>query len=183
MSTEAQRARCREWKKNNPELVRQSKKRSRDKNGIEGLEKERNYYRDWKKRNPDYHTKYFRKRKAEDPAFKMRCALACRISIALRGTKKSAKTLILLGCTLSEFMTFIEEQWTEGMCWHNYGIGAGKWTIDHIRPCASFDLLDVSQQKECFHYSNLKPCWHSDNVSKGSLWNGKIHRYKQQLKA
>ena len=52
-----------------------------------------------------------------------------------------------------------------------------KWHLDHIRPCASFDLSDINQQKECFHYSNFQPLWAKDNISKGSLYNG--IRYRQ----
>jgi hypothetical protein len=49
------------------------------------------------------------------------------------------------------------------MSFKNYG----KWHIDHIRPCASFDLSKASEQKECFHYTNLQPLWAEDNLSKG----------------
>lgn len=51
--------------------------------------------------------------------------------------------------------------------------------IDHIRPCASFDLTDPEQQKQCFHYTNLKPLWARDNLLQSSSWEGKIHRYKR----
>jgi hypothetical protein len=40
--------------------------------------------------------------------------------------------------------------------------------IDHIKPCAAFDLTDPAQQKECFHFSNLQLLWAEDNLSKGA---------------
>ena len=46
----------------------------------------------------------------------------------------------------------------------------GKIHIDHIRPCASFNLNDPSQQKICFHYTNLQPLWAKDNLRKGTKW-------------
>lgn len=52
------------------------------------------------------------------------------------------------------------------MTWANYGKSG--WHIDHIKPCASFDLSDPDQQKACFHYSNLQPLWAFDNLSKGA---------------
>ena len=44
----------------------------------------------------------------------------------------------------------------------------GEIHIDHIKPCASFDLTDPAQQKECFNYKNLQPLWAFDNISKGA---------------
>jgi hypothetical protein len=58
-----------------------------------------------------------------------------------------------------------ENQFQEWMSWDNHG----EWHIDHIRPCASFDLTDPKQLKECFHYTNLQPLSARDNLSKNSL--------------
>ena len=52
------------------------------------------------------------------------------------------------------------------MSWGNYG----KWHVDHIRPCASFNLVNEEEQKKCFHYTNLQPLWAKDNLSKGSKY-------------
>lgn len=51
----------------------------------------------------------------------------------------------------------------------------GGWEVDHIRPCASFDLTDTGQQKECFHWTNLQPLWELDNDRKDSWYNGVRH--------
>jgi hypothetical protein len=58
----------------------------------------------------------------------------------------------------------MESLFLEGMSWDNYG----KWHIDHIRPCSSFDLSDTEQQKICFNYKNLQPLWAEDNLRKGA---------------
>jgi hypothetical protein len=70
----------------------------------------------------------------------------------------------LCGCTIPELMLHLQSQFKEGMHWNNYG----KWHIDHIRPCASFDLTDPEQQRQCFHYTNLQPLWAQENLSKGA---------------
>jgi len=49
------------------------------------------------------------------------------------------------------------------MSWANYG----EWHIDHIVPCAAFDLTDARQVGLCFHWLNLRPCWARDNAAKG----------------
>ncbi len=44
----------------------------------------------------------------------------------------------------------------------------GRIHVDHIRPCASFDLTRASQQRACFHFTNLQPLWAADNRRKGA---------------
>lgn len=86
------------------------------------------------------------------------------MNYALRGKgKKCATTVALLGISLEGAKTHIENQFKNGMSWSN----AGEWHIDHIIPCASFDLSDPEQQKKCFHYTNLQPLWGKDNQKKG----------------
>ncbi|NBQ17559.1 hypothetical protein EBU24_04530 [bacterium] len=80
------------------------------------------------------------------------------------GIGKSKHTMELLGCSIEELKIYLEKQFVKGMCWNNYGKKG--WHIDHILPCASFDLTDPEQQKICFHYTNLQPLWAKDNYKK-----------------
>ncbi len=89
---------------------------------------------------------------------RIRCAMKRSI------TKKSEKTMDLIGCSISFLMNYLEEKFQEGMTWDNQG----KWHIDHIVPCASFNLSNPEEQKVCFHYTNLQPLWALDNMRKGS---------------
>jgi hypothetical protein len=50
----------------------------------------------------------------------------------------------------------------------------GKWHIDHIIPCASFDLRCPVQQLACFHYNNLQPLWAEDNIRKRDKINYEV---------
>ena len=54
------------------------------------------------------------------------------------------------------------------MTFENYG---DYWHMDHIKPCASFDLNDEEEQKKCFHYTNLQPMEGKENMSKGSKYD------------
>lgn len=105
-----------------------------------------------------------RKRRATDPQFRIACLLRGRLSAALRNKQKRGSAVELLGCTIPELVTHLEEQFTDGMSWESQGA----WHIDHILPLSSFDLEDLEQLKIACHYTNLQPLWASDNCSKGS---------------
>lgn len=100
-----------------------------------------------------------------DPSFKLIRLLRDRVTKAIKKsyTKKASSTRELLGSSVAYVRKHLESQFVDGMSWDNHG----EWHIDHIRPCASFDLSDPEQQKECFNYKNLQPLWAKDNLSKG----------------
>ena len=113
-----------------------------------------------------YMRNYYNRRNKYDIVFKMMNVLRARVraSIKNNGGIKSFKTIKLIGCSVSKCMKHLEKQFTKGMSWANYG----KWHVDHIKPCASFDLRKVSEQLKCFNYKNLQPMWAVDNLRKGS---------------
>jgi len=102
-----------------------------------------------------------------DVNFKIKENLRHRIySVLYNKYNKSNSTSKLIGCSLKELKDHLESQFKEGMSWDNYGKNG--WHIDHILPCALFDLTDPEQQRKCFHYTNLQPLWAADNLSKGA---------------
>jgi hypothetical protein len=98
-----------------------------------------------------------------DINFKIRHYLSTRLYKALKGYSKSKRTLELLGCSIDRLKQHLESQFTKGMSFNNYG----KWHIDHIKPCARFNLSLVSEQRSCFNYTNLQPLWAVENLRKG----------------
>ena len=127
-------------------------------------------------------------RRKTDINYKLKKLLARRMLSAIKNIKvsldievnKCARTVELLGCSLTEFKHYLESKFTVGMNWENHGYGDNCWHIDHIKPCSAFDLTQESQQKECFHYSNLQPLWQKDNLTKRAYYNGVD--YKNRLK-
>jgi hypothetical protein len=87
-----------------------------------------------------------------------------RLLLSLKGNNKSKTTMKLLGCTIEQLWLHLEKSFKPGMTRHNHG----KWHIDHIKPCASFDLSNPKEQAKCFHYTNLQALWAHENLSKGS---------------
>lgn len=125
----------------------------------------------WGDRNREKYNAYQRNKKATDPRYKLRRILQSRLNdiLSYTGTKKAVKTLSLIGCDLPTLKRWIESKFQEGMSWENHGITG--WHVDHIRPCASFDLTNPDQLKACFNYKNLQPLWAKHNLSKSSRWN------------
>jgi len=103
-----------------------------------------------------------RNRRKNDNIFRLIGNLRTRVWGVLKKNYKSTNTLKLLGCSIKQLKSHLEIQFTCGMSWKNYG----KWHVDHIRPCSSFDLSKSSEQLECFHYTNLQPLWAEDNLIK-----------------
>jgi hypothetical protein len=115
-----------------------------------------------------------RKREKKDVGFRLLQRIRGRISAALNGRVKDSSALKLIGCTLPELKAHLEKQFKADMSWSNYG----KWHVDHIRPCASFDFNDPVSISQCLHYTNLQPMWKMDNIKKNSNWEGKLIRRK-----
>jgi hypothetical protein len=101
--------------------------------------------------------------------FKIKDGMRKRILEVLKrdGGKKTQRTMKLVGCTVEELKQHIEKKFKPGMSWEQRHL----FHIDHIIPCASFDLTKLSQQKKCFHYTNLQPLWAIDNIKKGAKLN------------
>lgn len=160
------------------------------KNRLDVIKKQRQYskshkleIKDYRKKNFNYRSKYMRKwrlknhthiltyknkyeqtRKKSDVGYKMLCNLRNRIIIAMKNNSKCSSTKELLGCSIEDLKSYLQSKFITGMTWENYGrLG---WHIDHIRPCSSYDLSDPIQQQQCFHFTNLQPLWHIDNVRK-----------------
>jgi hypothetical protein len=119
------------------------------------------------KNNPEYYNQYRINRYNTDPQFKLRIVLGNRLNGVLKKNKtnKTSNIIVLLGCSLDEVKQHIEKQFTELMFWENHGI---YWEIDHIIPCDKFNLIDIEQQKQCFHYSNLQPLTKTENRHKSN---------------
>jgi hypothetical protein len=103
-----------------------------------------------------------------DLSYRLKNILQKRIVANVRGYYKSQSTIELLGCSIEEFKQHLESQFHKDprISWETYGPKG--WHIDHIKPCASFDLSDPEQQKICFRYTNMQPLWWDLNISKSN---------------
>ena len=150
----------------NKEKIKEREKQWYLKNKEKVNEKQKQYYLKNKEKVIEQKKQYIDQRRKKDPNFKLRYNLRARILVALKGTVKSESTIELLGCSVKECWNHLEQQFKPGMTRKNHGL----WHIDHIKPCASFDLTKPEEQKKCFHYTNLQPLWAAENMSKGAKY-------------
>ncbi|KKL10390.1 hypothetical protein LCGC14_2556310, partial [marine sediment metagenome] len=136
------------------------------KNKEKRLKKSKDWYFKNKEKVVKRNIKRNKKRREESVDIRIRDSLRTRIRIALKSTTKSKNTAKLLGCTIEELRQHLQSQFIKGMSWDNYGYYG--WHIDHIKPCASFDLSNPSEQCKCFSWRNLQPLWMIDNFKKGA---------------
>jgi hypothetical protein len=106
-----------------------------------------------------------KKKKADNPAFRVRCNMAKRMSEMMKGVglSKNSSILDFIGCSQDQLRDHIERQFAKWMTWKNYGT---RWQVDHILPCASFDHTDPNQVRQCWHFTNLRPLCSKKNASK-----------------
>lgn len=118
-----------------------------------GKEKRAAYYYQWQKNR--FETNPFW-------AFQRKARSLIKSSFNKKGLRKNSKTEQMLGCDIEFFQLYMEMQFSKEMCWDNHG----EWHVDHIVPIAiaknELELIPLN------HYSNLRPLWKSDNMSKGA---------------
>jgi len=183
--------RSKEYIKNNKEKIRKKRKMNYQKDRLNILQKQKIYNLSRKDKLKEYKKKYYLKNKKKllrkalkysnnryknDIDFKLKTGLRHRLFLLLKRNKinKNESALKLLGCSFDFFKTHMESLFQKNMTWDNYGKSG--WVIDHIRPCCSFDLSKVEEQKKCFHWSNLQPLWNKDNDLKSKY--DRLQTYK-----
>jgi len=142
------RERARQWKKDNPRRRLENNRR-------------------WMEENPESYAECNRRGKQKRKACPVRSEIErvrSLVSQSFRkhGYSKDSKTQSILGCDWEFFRQHIERQFLKGMSWDN----RSQWHIDHIIPLAT-----ATSKEDVFrlnHYTNLRPLWAWDNLSKGA---------------
>src|ERR1700731_4809630 len=82
--------------------------------------------REWKERNKD---------RLRSPRYKIVKIVLCRFH--RYNIKPLASAEALLGCSVREFIAYIEAKMRPGMTWENHG---RLWHLDHIKPFEQFNI-------------------------------------------
>jgi hypothetical protein len=150
----------------NPKKYKLQQKKYRDSNKDKEKLRIKNWVNENKDRRTKYTIKYDKERKKIDPKYKLLRNLRTRIYVFLKKYKitKSEKTISLVGCDLPELKFYMENKFTNGMSWDNYG--SNGWHVDHIIPLSSAKT-EEEIYKLC-HFTNLQPLWEKDNLAKSN---------------
>jgi hypothetical protein len=145
----------RQWCESNPEKVSQLRAADRKKNGAAR----------GRRRKPARNL-YEKLRYKTDPSYQIQKRLRASLWQSLRRTEasKALSVVALVGCSIEALREHLENQFLPGMTW------CREVEIDHIRPVSSFDLTNLEEQRQCFHWSNLRPMWKAENRKKGSSY-------------
>lgn len=148
--------RNKKWNKNNQDKVKEHKYK-------------------FLKNNPDYYSKYKESNKEKlnaktrirdsfrlknDPLFKLKKNYRNRLYDYYKGLNRSKTSEKIIGISWNGFKLHIEQQFSDGMKWENYG----EWHIDHIIPLSSGKTK--KELEKLFHYTNCQPLWAKENLSK-----------------
>ncbi len=159
---------CRACKKlyylKNRGIILKKKKEEYEIDGEAARERTRKWHKENKDRSNELNNNWYIKKYHNDPLFRFEKLCRCRIQDAFRrlDSKKSKRSLELLGADWETVQRHIEQQFVEGMTWKNYG----EWQADHVIP-----LVSANNKEELIpllHYTNLQPLWALDNNRKGS---------------
>ena len=168
-------AKCNDYKKNNKDKVLENHKEYY----VANKDKIAKYYKKHYDENKDTYLKNnqtWRSENREDirkkendrlnsnPTLRLKKNCRRRIwSILKNKGGKNLHTIEYLDCDIEFLKKWLKYNFKDGMTFDNYG---SYWHVDHVIPCARFDLKDPNQIAHCFHWINLQPMIGSINMSK-----------------
>jgi len=176
-----------EYRKNNKDSIKEYKKEYYQENKEDIKEVQKEYRQNNKEKRNEYQKEYQKRRKLNDPQFKIRTIVSSAIVNHLKkngGSKNGASCLDYLPYTMAELEAHIEKQFSEPgnewMSWENWTIydpatyieddkSTWTWNLDHIAPHSTFkyDNMDCEDFQNCWALSNLRPYKAKDNISEG----------------
>lgn len=158
---------ARNWRINNPERCRETKRIYNKRN----REKLNEMQRKWIAKNIERVRERYRKRQQQkrlEPKYRLNSAVSRGIWKCLQQRKNGWHWEILVGWTLKDLVRHLERHFLPGMTWKNWGKGKGKWNIDHTIPINAFNFKNPNHLdfERCWALKNLKPMWSENNLRK-----------------
>lgn len=121
---------------------------------------------EFSRESKDKYNAYVKNKYYNNINYRLAVSLRNRTYIAVKKGQKTGSAVSDLGCSIKELRNYLEEKFSEGMNWNNWGEKG--WHIDHIAPLSSFDLSNREEYLKAVNYKNLQPLWAKDNWKKGA---------------
>lgn len=151
------------YKETHRDIVNVGKKRYR--------ENHKDYFKNYYQENKEYLNqqalKRWHNRCKKDPMFKLKGDIRTMIRLSVKNRTnysfiKTKSTEEILGCSIDEFIEYLQNKFEDGMTLENHGL----WHIDHVIPLSTAKN-EEDVYKLC-HYTNLQPLWAEDNLKKSN---------------
>jgi hypothetical protein len=138
---------------------------------------ENDYWESWRDNNRDkikaanqrhkeYKRQWAQDQRQNNIQFRLKENIRSRIYSSLFAKSDSSEDI--LGCSIKEYIVYLESKFDQNMNWGNYGT---YWEIDHIQPVSTFDLTKNNEIKICFNYQNTQPLPVDENRKKGNKYD------------
>ena len=141
----------------NIEHIKKWRKEYRKEYDLKNVESQRKYDRD-----------HNRKRRRNDPIFKLQGNMRSAMTRFIKGKSKSKSTMEIVGCSVEGLFKHFEScsSWEPWMTRENYGKNG--WDVDHIKAISNWNANCPLQFALCWDKSNLQPMEHIANIKKGA---------------
>lgn len=133
-----------------------------------------------KERARQANREYHKSRKKSDLTYRLRDRIRTRLYQAIRGESKNGSAVRDLGCSIADLKRHLENQFTDGMAWENWG---EYWEIDHIYPLSAANLADRTEFLAVNNWQNLQPLTEADNAAKKDKVTPKAKQLFEFLKS
>jgi len=160
-----------EYRKNNPEFVKENRKKFNE------LYKEKGYWKEYYQNNKERLIEYsklpniskrrnerWKERYKNDINFKLKVIMQANFHLFFKdqGKNKNLSFSKIIGYNYNELKIHLENNFREGMTWDNLG---SIWEIHHIKPQSMFNSLIKEDVKECWGLKNLIPLWKTTQIA------------------
>lgn len=173
------RERCKKYKQNNKDKIKEYNKNYKQDHKEETKEYNKKYNVENREQIQQRQTEQHRERRKNDPSYKLILTARSRMYKLIKGIFKGGSVTETIGCDGDFLKKWLSSQFTEDMTLENHG---EVWHIDHVIPCALFDLSTTENQKQCFHWTNLQPKHKDKNLEKNNSLDFKeVHLHELKL--
>jgi hypothetical protein len=164
---ETRYAKCREWNKSNKEKLVETTQNWIQNNQERHKEIKKNAFKkhmlnpENKHKRREYDRVYVKQKRQNNIEYKIKDSIGSMINYHLK-ERKSESTIEYLGCSIEEYIVYLENMFLQEMDWENYGV---IWEIDHKTPLSTFDLTQKENIYKAFNYQNTQPLFKTTEIA------------------